>query len=242
MVTAIFDRSSDAEEAVSRLEAAGIPRDSICLVSGNERDTHRDAMGSPDTISLGDAGVSFWDTLRDLFRPDVDRHTTAEGLRRGGYLVSVSATDAEYERVRDILDDKGTIDIDERAESWHAKGLKGSSTRDVLSGPTADLTIGASSGAPLSAGSGLGAASMNPSPDRKSRGDDAFQDRTIEMDERSEVAVITKEARIKEQLVVKKDVEQRTKSISDTIHSTEVEVEDERGSKAGGTGTHDRVP
>src|SRR4051794_14393983 len=94
-VTAFFDRRTDAEEAVSRLEAAGIPRGSVRLVPGNERDTDRETAASPDALSLGDASIGFWDALRDLFLPDEDRNAYAEGLRRGGYLVSVSASDAE---------------------------------------------------------------------------------------------------------------------------------------------------
>jgi hypothetical protein len=49
----------------------------------------------------------FWDTLGDWLLPDEDRGTYAEGLSRGGYLLSVEATDAQYERVLDILDDGG---------------------------------------------------------------------------------------------------------------------------------------
>ena len=66
--------------------------------------------------------------------------------------------------------------------------------------------------------------------------DNAFQDRTIEVEEKSEEAVISKDARVKEELVVKKDVEQRTETVSDTVRRTEVEVEDDRGRTAG-TGT-----
>ena len=81
--------------------------------------------------------------MGDWFLPDEDRGTYAEGLRRGGYLISVEATDEQYERVIDILDDEGTIDIDERAEllaGWRA----GPASRrdDVLSGATANLTTG----------------------------------------------------------------------------------------------------
>jgi Domain of unknown function (DUF2382) len=141
MVTAFFDSRSDAEEAMSRLDAAGIPRDSVRLVPGNERDTARDAAGSPDSLSLRDASVDFWDSLRDLFLPDEDRNAYAEGLRRGGYLVSVGATDADYERVLDILDDEGTIDIDERAESWRAEGWTGSVTADADLGATSTDTV-----------------------------------------------------------------------------------------------------
>jgi hypothetical protein len=40
--------------------------------------------------------------------------------------------------------------------------------------------------------------------------------------------------------VVRKDVEQRTETISDTVRSTEVNVEDERGNRVSGTKTTDR--
>ncbi len=64
-----------------------------------------------------------------------------------------------------------------------------------------------------------------------------FQERTIEMDEKREEAVVSKEARVKEELVIKKDVNQRTETISDTVRSTKVEIEDERGKRIPGTGT-----
>jgi uncharacterized protein (TIGR02271 family) len=71
-------------------------------------------------------------------------------------------------------------------------------------------------------------------------GDALFEERTIEMDETREEAVVSKEARVKEELVIKKDVEQRTETISDTVRSTEVTVEDERGNKVPGSGATDR--
>ena len=289
-VTAFFDNRTDAEEAVRALHAAGVSRDRIRLVPGYERD---EAEGA-DAPSLGEARVGFWDALRDLFLPDEDRTIYAEGLRRGGYLVSVSATEAEHELVLDILDDEGTIDIDERANAWRAEGWSGSSTADALSGATANLTTGSSSSTPgLSGPTGTGA-------DRAGRGEevipvaeehlhvgkrdvshgrvrvrsyvvetpvneqvnlreervgverrpadrglhsveDAFQERTIEMEEHREEPVVSKEARVKEELVVKKDVEQRTETVSDTVRSTEVEVEDERGNTVSKTGTKNRT-
>jgi stress response protein YsnF len=71
-------------------------------------------------------------------------------------------------------------------------------------------------------------------------GADAFQERTIEVEEKREEAVVSKEARVKEELVVRKDVENRTETISDTVRSTEVDVEDERGNRVSGTKTTDR--
>jgi stress response protein YsnF len=59
--------------------------------------------------------------------------------------------------------------------------------------------------------------------------DNLFRERTIEAEERSEEAVVAKDARVKEELVVKKDVGQRTETVSDTVRHTEVEIDDERG-------------
>lgn len=63
--------------------------------------------------------------------------------------------------------------------------------------------------------------------------EDAFRERNIEVTETDEEAVVAKEARVREELVVRKDVEQHRKTVSDTVRRTEVEVEDDR---AGGTG------
>jgi uncharacterized protein (TIGR02271 family) len=64
---------------------------------------------------------------------------------------------------------------------------------------------------------------------------DPFQERTIEVEERGEEAVVSKEARVVEEVVVRKDVEQRTETVSDTVRRTEVDMEDERNVR--GTGT-----
>jgi len=304
LVTAFFDSRTDAEEAINRLQAAGIARDGIRLTPSSERDT--DASAGQGTQSFPEASEGLWDSLRDLFLPDEDRHTYAEGLRRGGYLVSVNANDADYERVIDILDDEGTIDIDERANSWRSEGWPGSSTSGVSLSETANLTTGLSgaSGTATNAGSGLGAGSMNTTAERVSGRDevipvaeerltvgkrdvshgrvrirsyvvetpvseqvnlreehveverrpvsgtmqagsisgDPFQERTIEVEQRGEEAVVSKEARVVEEVVVRKGAEQRTQTISDTVRRTEVDIEDERDARVSGTGTDDRKP
>lgn len=55
-----------------------------------------------------------------------------------------------------------------------------------------------------------------------------FRERTIEVTAKAEEAVIAKEARVKEEIVVSKDAEDRTQTVSDTVRRTEVEIEDER--------------
>ncbi|MFL5027582.1 MAG: YsnF/AvaK domain-containing protein, partial [Microvirga sp.] len=68
------------------------------------------------TGALVDAGVD-----------ENDAHAYAEGVRRGGALVTVRASDTEVDRIVDILDDEGTVDFDERETTWRSEGWTGAS-------------------------------------------------------------------------------------------------------------------
>src|SRR5215207_4031850 len=56
---------------------------------------------------------------------EADAHTYAEGIRRGGTLVTVRAEEAQANRVIDILDDEGTVNVDDRAAAWRKEGWDG---------------------------------------------------------------------------------------------------------------------
>ncbi|WP_200840673.1 YsnF/AvaK domain-containing protein [Geminicoccus flavidas] len=64
-------------------------------------------------------------------------------------------------------------------------------------------------------------------------GDEAFQERTIEATERSEEAVVDKVARVKEEIGLHRDVENRTETVRDTVRETEAEIEDDRATGLG---------
>ena len=63
-------------------------------------------------------------------------------------------------------------------------------------------------------------------------GADAFQERTIEMEEIDEEAVVAKTARVVEEVGIRKDATERTETVRDTVRSTKVDVEDGRTSTA----------
>ena len=63
--------------------------------------------------------------------------------------------------------------------------------------------------------------------DRPVTGADAFQERSIEAETRGEEAVVSKEARVVEEIGLRKEAETRTETISDTVRHTEVEIEDD---------------
>lgn len=211
-----------------------------------------------------------------------DAHAYAEGIRRGGALVTVRASDTEVDRIVDILDDEGTVDFGERENTWRSEGWTGagatttsaatamgssgltdrvSSTTDradeVIPVAEEELHVGKREvnrgrvrlhsriverpvqeqvnlreehvqveRRPVSGTTQAGAI-----------GNDPFQERTIEVEERAEEAVVSKEARVVEEVVVRKEADQRTETISDTVRKTEVDVEDERGNQISRTGT-----
>jgi len=62
--------------------------------------------------------------------------------------------------------------------------------------------------------------------------EDVFRERTIEAQGKREEAVVNKQARVTEEVVLKKDMNQRTETVSDKVRETKVEVEDERNKSA----------
>ncbi|WP_275787515.1 YsnF/AvaK domain-containing protein [Pararhizobium gei] len=261
-ITAFFDSRTDADHAVERLVEAGIARDAVRVI----------ASGSDETVSTTDESKGFWASLADLFMPEEDRNVYAEGIRRGGYLVTVSGYPASMHDVAlDILDDEGSIDLDERSQSWESEGWSRStsngdfaeSTYDRSSGTTGastslatdredvipvveeELRVGkrdVNNGrirvrsyvteTPVSENVSLRDENVEVTRravDRPVSGaDTAFVDRTIEAEEHREEATISKDARVVEEIALRKTAEERSETISDTIRKTEVEIEDDR--------------
>lgn len=113
-VTAFFDDRAAAQQAVDDLAAAGVARERITLVEGAAAPVASEAV---PTHAKG-----LWDTVKDLFMADEDRHAYGEGLRRGGFLVSVMLSDGDAARVVEILDREGAVDMDARQSDWELEG------------------------------------------------------------------------------------------------------------------------
>lgn len=64
--------------------------------------------------------------LTSLGVPEEEAHYYAEGVRRGGILVTVAAdSDAEADRAAEVMKRHGAVDIDERATEWKKQGWRG---------------------------------------------------------------------------------------------------------------------
>ncbi|MHC2109086.1 hypothetical protein [Methylobacterium sp. CM6246] len=71
------------------------------------------------TGSLTGAGVS-----------ESDAHAYAEGVRRGGSLLTVRADEAHAAEAARILEEHGAIDLDDRAQGWESEGWSGQTTSE----------------------------------------------------------------------------------------------------------------
>lgn len=277
-ITALFDSRTDAEAARSRLTATNIDADNVRIVDQNDSGVGSDSSGS--------SGGGFWASIKDVFVPDEDRHSYDEGLRRGGVMLYASVDDDDVDRAVTVLEETGSVDMDERESSWRSEGWAGYS-------PSTSSSYGSSTSA---SSSGLGAIGGATTGDRLqeehiqlgeeelrvgkrevNRGSARirtyvterpvteqvslreehvnverrpvdgttstgnvdtgalFQERTVEMMETAEEAVVDKRARVTEELVISKTAEQHTETISDTVRKTEVDI-DETGSNRGAIG------
>ena len=196
--------------------------------------------------------------------PEEHAHTYAEGIRRGGTLVTVRAEPRLVDKVVDILDDDGTVDMEKRAVAWRNEGWTGryagassSPVQRKQSGSIPvvqeELKVGKRQ---VSGGRVRVHAHVVEQPvqeqvnltDERVRvertpvdrpatsADRLMQDRTIEATERREEPVVSKDAKVKEEVRLRKDTDRRTETVRDTVHKTQVVVDDNR-SQAPRTGS-----
>lgn len=116
-MTAFFENRADAERAIERLRAADVPGSRVRLTEGTAPEA-RDPGGSK--------GPGFFEALGEFFMPEPDREAYAEGLSRGGHLVTVEDVPLDRrDAVARLLREAGAVDIGERAASWRAEGWTG---------------------------------------------------------------------------------------------------------------------
>ena len=284
-ITALYDTRGAAETARDGLVALGVASHQIAI-----RGTGEGAAGA----TTGEEDRGFWASLSDLFMPDEDRSTYAEGMRRGGYLLTTHVPADLEDQALEVLERSDPVDLDQRAEGWRQEGWTG-----YQAGATSTDAGAATAGAAVSGageprrsdlGAGGAATTTNAAGEeviqaaeeqlrvgkrevgrggvrvrsyvterpveeqvelRQERvsverrpvdrelapGEAAFQERTIEAVERGEEAVVSKTARVTEEIGLRKDVERETETVRDTVRKQEVEVEDERvAGSSGSTG------
>jgi len=169
-VVGLFDDFDSANRAAKELEQAGISRENISIVAGNESGRYTDHAGGGGEVGKGVAGGAgagaaiggglglvaglmalaipgfgpiiaagpiaaaltgaglgaatggLIGGLRHAGVHEEDAEYYAEGVRRGGVLVTVRTTPALTDRAADILDDAGAVDVDKKSQEWRSSG------------------------------------------------------------------------------------------------------------------------
>jgi hypothetical protein len=74
---------------------------------------------------VGAAAGGLIAALTEAGIPEEDAEHYAEGIRRGDVLVSVHARPGEAQRISDIMDSAGAVDVDSRLKDWKQEGWTG---------------------------------------------------------------------------------------------------------------------
>lgn len=254
-VVGFFDNSTEAQRAVERLQSLGISRDMIDVSTNTTGATGvADDRTTDRSDREQESGITrFFKSLFGGNDYEADRYSHV--AERSGAIVTVHArSEEEAESAADLLDECGAVDVDERAAQYgYTSGRSASETgrrEDMRNerGTTIpriqeDLEVGKRT----VEGGGVRVRSriverpveehvrlreenvhVEREPvNRPVAGEDLsnFQERDIELTERSEVPVVNKEARVVEEVRVTKDVNERDETIRDTVRNTDVDIE-----------------
>jgi len=116
-IAALFDALADAKQAREALLGAGIDRDAVSILRGD------DVRGARDEPPPAEQG-GFLATLKSVFSADSDREAYAEGIRRGGAVITAVVAEPRADEVSRLLRDRGAVDLDARRGEWRATGWR----------------------------------------------------------------------------------------------------------------------
>jgi uncharacterized protein (TIGR02271 family) len=219
---------------------------------------------------IGAASGGIIGAIRNAGVPEEEAHLYAEGIRRGGTLVTVHTDHANASRVEEILNSHGAVDVDERGREFRQSGWNRfdesaepyrlddrrsfeTNREGQKSIPVVEekLSVGKRevqrggvrvynrvTEQPVEQNINLTEERVNverrPVNRPANESDLAFKDRSYEVKETVEQPVVSKEARVVEEVVVGKERNQRTEKVRDTVRKSDVKVE-----RIGDTGTDD---
>jgi len=187
--------------------------------------------------------------LTKLGVPEEDAHYYAEGVRRGGILVTVAADDdREVEQAVSILKRHGAVDVQERASEWRKQGWQGRfeeesgaatgertlpvteeelvvGKRDVERGGVRIYSRVVEQPVRQSVDLEEEHVDVQRRPVDRPASGDAFREQSFEMQERAEEPVVDKRARVVEEVTVGKTRGKKTRTVQDTVRKTDVRVE-----------------
>ncbi len=254
-IVAAFDSAAQADDAARAVEAAGIPAANITQHAGTSAEEVTTSDVTPAHKERGFWARLFGDDEDDDYAHESttmhDHSVYDKTMAGGGSVLSVKVDNVERDgdRILDIMESHNPIDIEERATGYAATGT--TSATPMASGASNDtqtiqlaeeaLVVGkrvVNRGTtrirryvvetPVSEDVSLRQENVSIERRPVSAGTvatDAFTDKTIEVTEMNEEAVVGKTASVVEEVVIRKDVHDRVETVHDTVRREELEVE-----------------
>lgn len=237
----LFDDRSAAESVRQELIDAGFDSSNIRLSEQEISETGTTVTKRKDR--------GFWAELRDFFGME-ERSHYEEAQRRGGTIVAIDvADDQQLDNALDVMQRHNPVDLDRRILEWQQAGWQPQPVQTQTRAETREESIPVVEeqlrvGKRVEQRGGVRIYSrvteqpveeeiplreervtVERRPADRPAGAEAFRERTIEAREMHEEPVVSKEARVVEDVVVGREVEERTERISDTVRRTDVEIE-----------------
>ena len=242
-IVSLFPSTGEAQLVKQKLVEAGYSSDAVRIVTNQERSAAATASGSSTSTESGFAA-----TISNFFKSltgsdEAEQGHYAEGLRQGGALVSVTVADGQEQKVADWLESYGGQDVADQSVGGKATSGKVISEGGSVPIVQEEMLVGKK----LVDRGGVRVYShlvetpveeaiqlrqervqvdRRPTDRPATEADfNAFKEGTIELTETAEEAVVSKSARVVEEVVVGKTTSQTTQTIRDRVRHTEVEVE-----------------
>ena len=236
-VVAVYETAAQAAAAVNDLQAAHVLPDAISQ--------HTKTLTASGTAHSAPREQGFW---ASLFGSEHDTSVYDRSVEEGASVLTVRVPDDGVDRVTSILESHNPIDLDERAAQYTTEGAAGSaasngrpaSDEDTIRLAEESLAVGKRA---VSGGTTRVRRYVVETPveeqialqdekvvvDRRpvTGGQPVanFTDKTIEMTETHEEPVISKTARVTEEVSLHKQATDRVETVRDTVRRDEVEVE-----------------
>jgi uncharacterized protein (TIGR02271 family) len=242
-LTAMFDSRVDAEQAQRKLGELGISQANIRLI---------DPGADGGTAITEPRGM--WARLKDLFVPDEDREIFAEGIRRGSSLLVTQVDESEVDRAVSVLEQCNAVDLQQRQTQWQQAGWSATAPQpmgiegeEVIPVVEEQLRVGKREvhrggvrvrsyivEEPVQQDVRLREERVQverrpvDQPAAPGAKQDLLRERTVEMRETGEEAVVQKDTVVKEEVAVSKRAEERVERVEDTLRHTEVEIDEDQ--------------
>lgn len=233
VIMGLFDEQQQAVRAQAALQAIGIPINQTSLVN----------QGVETTTSGEAQKDNWWERFKDMLGFGVHHEDLPyyhEGLRRGGTLLTVQTDESRENEIAGIFADHNAVDIDTRAKEWRSAGW---SPDEQMAIPIVEeeLKIGkrlvrrggvrvytSVTEKPVEEAVTLREehveVTRRPADRAATASDLSTADAPIEITETAEEPVVSKQAKVVEEVVLQKAATERTETVKDTVRRKDVDV------------------